>query len=64
MSKSKFVKVKDKWQHEDSGGIYFDKKPPEWIVPYLVCISERSYSRGRQHAIAPLKEIIEDILES
>lgn len=63
MSKSKFTKIEDKWQHEDIGGISFDKKPPEWMGPYLVSISERSYKRGRQHALAPFKEIIEEIIE-
>lgn len=61
---SDFVQLKNgKWQHKDIGSITFDKKPPEWMAPYLISLAHISYNRGEAHALAPLHELIEAYLE-
>jgi hypothetical protein len=61
---SKFTKLENgKWRHEDIGSVTFDKKPPEWIGPYLIALANISYQRGRDHALAPLHELIDAYFE-
>lgn len=49
------------WVHPDIGSTAFPRKPPDWIAPYLLNISESAYRMGADHVRSNLATALSEI---